>query len=215
MERSNDSSEAEYPIDLSIPCSMYLPEVMVTSSGYKILKKKLNWEQEIIKHRPVYRWTALYSHTDYRFIGTKHTVNKVWPGYLKKIIRLVNELLSEIMDDHVEFNTVFAVYYPDGDSQIAYHSDDESQSIPGSHIASLTLGQGRDFLIKPYNRKDSTKKVHLADGDIFVMKRGFQQLYEHSIPKRKNVTRGRICLTFRSHVYKNKTPNKEKCEEEV
>ena len=126
----------------------YPGAIECSKKNYKKIKNTIEWDQEVIRNRPVYRWTALYSHEDYNYAGTKHNVHTVWPKLLVKILNMVNELLTDELGEENKFNTIFALYYPDGNSQIGYHSDDETKSVPGSHVASLSLGTGRDFLIK-------------------------------------------------------------------
>ena len=108
--------------------------------------------------------------------------------------------------------------YATGDDSISYHSDDEAFLGVNPNIASLSLGQPRDFYLRrkapagievpaatsPSGSKGvgpaasrHTEKMQLHDGSLLIMRGKTQKDYEHSIPKRKNITVGRINITFR------------------
>jgi alkylated DNA repair dioxygenase AlkB len=77
-------------------------------------------------------------------------------------------------------------------------------------IGSLSLGAARAFLIKPIkpigpigpitNQAADKKAVQtfvLTSGSLLVMPPGFQQRYQHSVPKSKTPCGPRVNLTFR------------------
>lgn len=101
-------------------------------------------------------------------------------------------------------NFVFINYYRPStashpDDQLGYHSDDDSEMVPGSSIVSVSLGDTRHFA---FRRKGETKmacQTALADGDVVLMCGETQSHFEHAITTRgaKQCTRGRWNLTFR------------------
>ena len=61
---------------------------------------------------------------------------------------------------------------------------------------SLSIGDGRDFVLKKDNGNRERIVVHLNHGDLLLMKGDAQKKWPHSIPKRKNV-RERFNITLR------------------
>jgi hypothetical protein len=86
---------------------------------------------------------------------------------------------------------------------IGYHADDMRDAIPDAEIASVSLGEERDFLLKPYSEEAKarglvdTKKVRLVHGSLLCMKDNTQEHYKHSLPPRPKQSGVRINLTFR------------------
>ena len=124
-----------------------------------------------------------------------------------------------------KFNFCLVNYYADGNDSISYHSDDERFLGKDPAIASFSLGDRRDFLMKP---KSTTKppssesvsanpadtiekplKLALGPGDMVLMRGLTQANWLHSIPKRKGAKgpSGRINITFRRAMVKGGTEN--------
>jgi alkylated DNA repair dioxygenase AlkB len=101
------------------------------------------------------------------------------------------------------FNFVLLNKYESGKEGIGYHHDDMRDAIPAAEIASVSLGEERDFLLKPYSEEAKarglvdTKKIRLAHGSLLCMKDNTQEHYKHSLPPRPKQTGMRINLTFR------------------
>ena len=84
-------------------------------------------------------------------------------------------------------------YYENSDSNISWHSDREALK---SNIYSISIGGTRCFCL----REKNTKKVisfNLFDGDLFVMKIGCQDKYDHCIKSMNLFNEPRISITFR------------------
>ncbi|KAF2674582.1 DNA repair family protein [Microthyrium microscopicum] len=117
------------------------------------------------------------------------------------------------------FNFCLVNYYATGDDSISYHSDDERFLGTNPAIASFSLGEPRDFLLKhkpPATGKSEGKqavskplKFTLGAGDMILMKGETQANWLHSIPKRKGIEvgKGRINITFRKAMVKEGTEN--------
>lgn len=89
------------------------------------------------------------------------------------------------------------------------HRDDEKDLVAGYPIASLSLGQPRDFIFKHADargknakRKIDTVKIELAHGSLLMMKEPTNTYWYHSLPQRKKLTQVRINMTFRKMVKK-------------
>ena len=84
-------------------------------------------------------------------------------------------------------------YYHDETAVINWHCDREAMNTP---IYSISLGHPRRFCL----RNKETNEIHtfdLYDGDLFVMKVGCQEHFEHCIKSIKTFNKPRISITFR------------------
>jgi alkylated DNA repair dioxygenase AlkB len=134
-----------------------------------------------------------------------------WFGDDKKSYHLggnefkVNEWLPELLDlkDKIEkfsgyeFNSVLLNLYRDGNDSVAWHRDKESELGNCPVIASVSLGQVRNFDFR--NVEDHQKKYSLAlqNGSLLMMKGDLQIHWEHRIAKSTRLMKPRINLTFR------------------
>ncbi|WP_394800341.1 alpha-ketoglutarate-dependent dioxygenase AlkB [Niabella pedocola] len=88
-------------------------------------------------------------------------------------------------------------YYRDGNDSVAWHSDKDT--IPGlkTEIASVSLGQERNF---DFRNKDDHKQqysIKSEHGSLLLMKPDLQKYWEHRIAKSARPMQARINLTFR------------------
>ncbi len=120
---------------------------------------------------------------------------------LKQLAKELGEKFSEI------FNYVMVLRYPNGEAGIRWHSDDEGDMAEGSIIASISLGEARDFQLRAKDKKKRRKKimtVALAHGSLLYMNQKLQTYYDHCVPIRKRIKKPRYNLTFRKMKMKNK-----------
>ena len=89
-------------------------------------------------------------------------------------------------------------WYQDGQHNIGWHSDDESQLLQNSPIYSFSYGQERDFDVRS---KDNTynRRFRVYNNSVIIMGGEMQKYYKHSVPKRaKSTCPGpRINITLR------------------
>lgn len=113
-----------------------------------------------------------------------------WPKYAHK-------LRDKLARDYgLESNGVLVNRYADGKDCMGAHSDDEPEITQGSHIASITLGATRDFVLK--HKHSQTKcSISLHSGDLLIMHWPMQSDWLHSLPKRLKVKEPRWNYTFR------------------
>ena len=93
------------------------------------------------------------------------------------------------------FHTCVAIYYPDGNEGVDFHSDYPSFGDT-SIIASISLGAERPFLLREKATGEVFSKT-LEHGSLIVMGHGCQDLYEHALPLESGCKTPRINLTFR------------------
>lgn len=97
----------------------------------------------------------------------------------------------------ITFNGVLLNYYRNEHDSVAWHSDKDT--IPGlkTEIASVSLGQVRNFDFR--NKADYRQRYSIAleHGSLLLMKGDLQRFWEHRIAKSNIPMAGRINLTFR------------------
>lgn len=113
-----------------------------------------------------------------------------WPKYAQK-------LRDKLARDYgLASNGVLVNCYADGKDCMGAHSDDEPEIARGSHIASISLGATRDFVLK--HKHSQTKHcISLHSGDLLIMHWPMQNDWLHSLPKRLKVKEPRWNYTFR------------------
>lgn len=169
-----------------------------TGPLFRTLHATLSWEQSIIKiygrEMPIPRLNAWYGDAgrDYRYSGTRFRALP-WTPELQSIRDSVNQRLS------LSFNSVLANLYRDGSDAMGWHSDNEPELGEMPAIASLSMGGGRRFLLRP--RKESSAEhqmeFQLDDGSLLLMAGTVQTHWRHSVPRTRKPAAPRINLTFR------------------
>lgn len=97
----------------------------------------------------------------------------------------------------VTFNGVLLNYYRDRNDSVAWHSDKDT--IPGlkTEIASVSIGQERNFDFRNKLNHKQQYSIKLEHGSLLLMKGDLQKYWEHRIDKSKVPMKGRVNLTFR------------------
>ncbi|XP_020909818.1 alpha-ketoglutarate-dependent dioxygenase alkB homolog 3-like [Exaiptasia diaphana] len=102
------------------------------------------------------------------------------------------------------FNSMLANLYRDDKDSVDWHSDDEPSLGNQPVIASLSLGDTRNFELrkKPTQGNDFSLmphvKIPLASGSLLIMKGSTQDDWQHRVPKEYHHRDPRINLTFRN-----------------
>jgi alkylated DNA repair dioxygenase AlkB len=96
------------------------------------------------------------------------------------------------------FNSVLLNYYRDHNDSVGCHSDDEPELGPDPRVATVSLGAGRRFVVKPRRKEDGQRQdLELGHGALLVMGGSCQRHYVHGVPRQASVMGERISLTFR------------------
>jgi len=97
----------------------------------------------------------------------------------------------------MQFHGVLLNYYRDNQDSVAWHADKDT--IPGlkTEIASVSLGEERNFDFRSKENHGRRYSVKLEHGSLLLMKGDLQQYWEHRIAKSSIPMKGRINLTFR------------------
>jgi alkylated DNA repair dioxygenase AlkB len=144
-----------------------------------------------------------------RFMGRAVPREEVWMGpYAYKFSgrTLVpapwtpeTEALRVKIGDHYggDYNSVLLNRYANEQDSVSWHSDDEPEMDSDHPIASLSLGAAREFLVRSITSKKALQSYLLTSGSLLVMPPGFQQRYQHCVPKSRTPCATRVNLTFR------------------
>jgi len=113
-----------------------------------------------------------------------------------------------------QFNFVLVNRYADGRDHMGEHKDDEEELEIRSPIASLSLGQERDFVFrhqdargaaakKTFKQPPSNVKLKLDSGSLLMMNHPTNDFWYHSLPKRSltSAPNARINMTFRKMIH--------------
>jgi alkylated DNA repair dioxygenase AlkB len=152
--------------------------------------ESLPWTRGKFRGRPVPReevWMGPYA---YKFSG-----RTLAPVQWTLQIAAVRERIQE--QHGGAYNSVLLNRYLNQDDSVSWHSDDEPEMDSTHPIASVSLGAPRVFRVRPRGATGVARIYLLASGSLLVMPAGFQQEYQHCVPKAKTVCGTRINLTFR------------------
>jgi alkylated DNA repair dioxygenase AlkB len=117
-------------------------------------------------------------------------------GVRPEIVERMRALLSARYG--VDFTSVRANLYRDGNDSVAWHGDRVARDLPEACVAIVSLGGQRRFLLRPKGGGRSAR-FDPAPGDLLVMGGACQRTWEHTVPKVAHAE-PRMSLTFR-HAY--------------
>lgn len=130
---------------------------------------------------------------DYTYSGaTKRALR--WNPILQELKTLIEQRTGEL------FNSCLLNLYDDGETGMAWHSDNERMLGKNTTIASFSLGAERKFCFKHKTMAQHAVSIELEHGSLLVMKDETQSYWLHSLPKTKRIHAPRINLTFRTIV---------------
>jgi alkylated DNA repair dioxygenase AlkB len=95
------------------------------------------------------------------------------------------------------FNGVLLNLYRNQNDSVAWHRDKESRYGKRPVIASISLGQTRNFDFRKKDHHQSKYSLPLPNGSLLIMKGDLQENWEHRIAKSTLPMKERINLTFR------------------
>ena len=177
----------------------YTPHFLSEKAATKLEEKLLDetpWKQNTQKmyKKTVLtpRLTAWYGdeNKDYHLGGNDFNVNQWSPELLN--LKLKIEKFSGY-----KFNSVLLNLYRDGNDSVAWHRDKESELGDRPIIASVSLGQVRNFDFRNVKNHQQKHSLALNHGSLLIMKGDLQVNWEHRIAKSTKLMKPRINLTFR------------------
>lgn len=126
----------------------------------------------------------------YKLGGNPFAVNAWLPELL--------DLKQKIEDNSgYKFNSVLLNLYRNSGDSVAWHRDKESELGNRPVIASVSLGQVRNFDFRKTDNHQQKYSLALEHGSLLIMKGDLQVNWEHRIAKSSRPMKPRINLTFR------------------
>ncbi len=160
------------------------------------LSSTLNWRQDEMmiagKRTPIPRLQAWYGDagSQYGYSGIALPPLS-WTKALLQIKQTIETITQQ------RFNSVLANYYRNGQDSVSWHQDNEPELGQNPIIASLSLGETRQFQLRHTKGKYPTIKLNLPHNTLLLMSGSTQKNWQHQIPKTKKAVGPRINLTFR------------------
>lgn len=147
------------------------------------------------------RFQQFYSKTvyGYKYSGNIALAEKNIPDIIQKCIDKASELYPD-----VDWNGTLVNWYPNGQSYISAHSDDERDINLTVPILSFSFGGIRTFRIKRKKAEKFPNDISRLDiptqnGSLIIMSGDMQKEYTHEITKTKKFVEPRINVTVRSY----------------
>lgn len=166
------------------------------SSLAKTLQDTIPWRQDSIriagKDTPIPRLQAWFGDPGMTYTYSGLTLQpEPWLPTLEAIRRRIEDYSD------TQFNSLLANLYRDENDSVGWHADDEPELGENPVIASLSLGETREFVLKHRDHQEKKLRLDLKNGDLLIMRGALQHRWLHQIPKAKSHCEFRINLTFR------------------
>jgi alkylated DNA repair dioxygenase AlkB len=160
------------------------------------LQNEIPWRQDSIriagKDTPIPRLQAWFGDAGMTYTYSGLTLQPTpWTPDLAQL----KQRIEDYSDTH--FNSLLANLYRDENDSVGWHADNEPELGENPTIASVSLGETRDFVLKHRDHPEQKLKLSLQNGDLLIMKGALQHHWVHQVPKCRTQCRPRINLTFR------------------
>lgn len=159
----------------------------------------VQWEQRIQKMYDKMiltpRLTAWYG--DSMEFNESENNNKKTNPWTPELFSLKEKIEKEF---GYRFNGVLLNLYRNNNDSVAWHRDKESKYGKRPVIASVSLGQTRNFDFRKMDHHQSKYSLPLTHGSLLIMKGNLQEYWEHRIAKSITPMKERINLTFRFRI---------------
>lgn len=170
----------EFPKDL-----LEYKENFLSREEADLLKNKLlntaPWEQRTQKMYDKMvltpRLTAWYGDSKYNDSDEDKKPTNLWTPELFSLKQRIEKEFG------CQFNGVLLNLYLDHNDSVAWHRDKESRYGKRPVIASISLGQTRNFDFRKKDYHQSKYSLPLPHGSLLIMKGDLQENWEHRIAK--------------------------------
>lgn len=139
------------------------------------------------------RLTAWYGDDKKSYDSSDNNVSSANP-WIPELLSLKEKIEKEF---GYQFNGVLLNLYRDNNDSVAWHRDKESRYGKRPVIASISLGQTRNFDFRKKDHHQSKYSLPLPHGSLLIMKGDLQEHWEHRIAKSVIPMKERINMTFR------------------
>ena len=155
--------------------------------------ENIDWVQRDDAPRKEYWDTTLGKSYTY---GSGRGIRTYEPNEPLGIVASYRKRLEDTLG--VFFEGCFLNKYESKRDHLGWHADDEKELGNAPIIGSVSLGETRDFILRRNDDKSQKIRIPLGNGSVLIMMGDIQRFWQHSVPKRKNVSQSRINLTFRN-----------------
>ena len=179
-----------YATPLIILPYISLPNQPFSNFELSALDKDSNFDVKLHNRSLCY-----YGISNYCYNGVKHQSKPIPES--GNYLNLILDHLKSILPDF-QFNSVLLTKYNNGSDCLGFHSDNEPEIMPNSDIVTISLGQPRvmKFRCPPVYNEYQEHELTLNHGDVVIMSRNSQNIFEHSIIADDSLN-PRISITFR------------------
>ncbi|WP_223607822.1 alpha-ketoglutarate-dependent dioxygenase AlkB [Chryseobacterium sp. OSA05B] len=164
-----------------------LEELLIRTAPWKQRTQKM-YDKMVLTPR-LTAWYGDESKT-YKLGGNDFNVNP----WLPELLALKQKIEQS---SRYQFNSVLLNLYRDGNDSVAWHQDKDSELGTRPIIASVSLGQVRNFDFRKADDHRNKYSLPLQHGSLLIMKGDLQLNWEHRIAKSVQPMKSRINLTFR------------------
>ena len=185
------SAVPTYIIQNCMCCTLSVPNQLRIHECFKKLLNSITFDHCFAQSQ---RSTAFFGVTTYSYSGIEHRPAAISSNVvLTELCNVVDKLLPNF-----KFNSVLLNYYPNKQSNIPCHADDELDILHDSFILTLSLGDTRNMWFYNYENV-KLAKVKLHPWDILIFSKASQFVYKHSVGPGLELFRApRLSLTFRN-----------------
>jgi alkylated DNA repair dioxygenase AlkB len=153
-----------------------LPEhVFAPSFSFVQLLDSLNFDHKFKSGR----FTQLFGFSKYKYGSTSHNPVDFSEN------RFINEMFEFVNTTFPDFclNSCLINYYPDLQSAMPEHSDNESSINENSFIVTISLGYPRRIFFRDSRLGTRFCSVLLRNGSILIFSKRSQSFFTHEIPR--------------------------------
>lgn len=153
---------------------------------------------------PIILWgTPMNQPRDVRFFSN-HTTGYTYSkrkAEAKPLTPSLVELLRQVnLHFNTDFNGILVNRYPNGDSYVCSHADDECDLVDDLGVVALSFGAERTFRVRDFHTKQIKADIQTKSCQFIHMGGSeFQKKFKHEITKTKKVHSARYSFTFRTH----------------
>ena len=165
-------------------------------NAYQTLLEEIAWLSVQARRKEAF---MAKEHTEYKYIDGVPTA----PIYISTPYHSVVESIQTRINQEFSCNMdlCFLNYYADQHQALGWHSDNSPVINQEEPIVVISLGEVRELWVRNIGYQGEVlpqNRFKLDNGSVFIMPPGFQNAYQHKIPKSGREMGGRISLTFRS-----------------
>ena len=141
------------------------------------------------------RSTTYYGGLPYSYGTTVHPAAP-YPD-LPLFTDIATSIQQEVADFTLENYSCLVTHYKEGSVGIPSHQDNEDCIADDSEIITISLGARRTLRLRNVVGRIRDETLELTHGSVYAMSKKSQSQWQHGIAPDRNISDGRLSLTFR------------------